>query len=54
MIENGWLRDDYEEEEIVKYYCDECGEPIYEGDYYYTFGGDKVCEQCIEKMQKIA
>lgn len=29
-------------------YCDICGEPIYEGDYYYEFDGDGVyCENCV-------
>lgn len=26
--------------------CDECGALIYEGDYFYEFDGDTVCESC--------
>lgn len=28
--------------------CDVCGEPI-QDDYYYDFGGDIVCEECLTK-----
>ena len=26
--------------------CDECGGEIYEGNYFYDFDGDIVCEDC--------
>ena len=26
--------------------CDECGAQIFEGDDYYDFGGDCICENC--------
>lgn len=26
--------------------CDECDGDIYEGDYYFDFDGDVVCENC--------
>lgn len=28
--------------------CTECGEDIYEGETYYTFGVVNVCEDCID------
>lgn len=27
--------------------CEVCGGEIYEGDYYYDFGDDVVCVECV-------
>lgn len=32
--------------------CDECGGDIYEGDYYFDFDGDAVCENCVSDYVK--
>ena len=29
--------------------CDECGEPIYDGDRYYKIGEAAYCEDCVER-----
>ena len=40
------------------YVCDICGERIYkeddvyEGDIYYDFDGEKVCEECLSKYAR--
>lgn len=33
------------------YHCDGCGEPLYEDDTAYDFGGDVFCEECIENCK---
>ena len=32
-------------------HCDYCGEPIQE-EYYFDLCGDRVCEQCVEKLKR--
>lgn len=45
----------YGEEEKKAYcFCDSCGEVIYEGDEYYKFGDDNLCEECILNAKTIA
>lgn len=51
-LENGMLLGgDREVDEDPVYYCDMCGEPIYEGDTIYKIFGNKVCECCIEECK---
>jgi hypothetical protein len=38
----------------IVFYCDECGEPIYEGDTYYQVDLDKYCEDCMNDFKRIA
>lgn len=33
----------------VVYQCEECGEPIREGDGFYVVNDDYYCENCIER-----
>ena len=41
-------------EEIEPYFtCDKCGADIYEGQEYYNFEGDTLCEQCFDEIQEI-
>lgn len=35
-------------------YCEDCGEPIYDGDEYYDIGGHKYCEACVHKSYRTA
>ena len=53
-LENGWIVENYEEEDYVVHECAWCGNPIYEGDYQYDIGGDYVCEDCIRHAREIA
>lgn len=33
--------------------CEHCGQPIYEGeDYYSDVDGEDICEQCFDKWVK--
>ena len=32
--------------------CEECGGDIYEGDYYFDFDGDVICENCVRDYVK--
>jgi len=52
-LENPMAIGDYYEEAKVYAYCDECGEAIYEGDWFHIIGhGDealKVCDQCCRR-----
>lgn len=41
-------------EEVVVHYCCECGEPIYEGDYFYEINGEPWCAECIHNCRKEA
>jgi hypothetical protein len=34
--------------------CDECGGPIYEGDFFYPLYGDNICEECMENARRTA
>lgn len=38
----------------VVYQCNECEEPIREGEYYYALGGDCYCENCVERNRYLA
>ena len=52
-LENGMLL--YREEEPEEYCrCAWCGGVIYEGDEYYDFDGESVCEECIKGALKKA
>lgn len=42
----------YEPEQI--YTCDECENPIYESDTYYSFEGYALCEDCVDKHKRTA
>ena len=55
-LENGMIVNDScrEPEMDPVYYCDLCGEPIYEGDTIYKILGNKVCEGCIEDSKEFA
>lgn len=28
-------------------HCDQCGSPLYEGDFLYTVNGERLCEECV-------
>lgn len=46
MLENHMTFDD----ELLNkplFECKECGEKIFEGDYYYVFDNVIICEQCV-------
>ncbi len=34
--------------------CEECGDPIYEGDLYYHIGEHKFCETCVVENREFA
>lgn len=34
---------------LVVYECDECGEPIREGDGFYLLSENCFCENCVER-----
>ena len=34
--------------------CLNCGEKIYDGDYYYDIDGEEWCEECIKECRRIA
>ncbi len=38
----------------IVYKCEECGEPIYEGDFYYRVGDHKFCEACVDGSLRTA
>lgn len=42
----------YEPEQV--YTCDECENPIYECDTYYSFEGYALCEECVDKHKRTA
>lgn len=35
-------------------YCEECGEPIYDGDEYYHIGDKNYCEACVQSSYRTA
>lgn len=47
-------RDGYIEEPEIVYYCEECGEPIREGEIYFNVGDYIYCEDCINGCKKTA
>lgn len=54
-LENGWVgTEDRDSEGEVLCRCEWCGEKIYEGEEYYDFDGDKVCESCVSACRKFA
>ena len=36
------------------YICSECGEMIYEGDWFYRVLGETYCEECMESLKELA
>ena len=38
----------------VKFYCDVCGEAIFEGETYYDICSMSICEKCIADAAEIA
>lgn len=36
------------------WYCEECGNAVYDGDAYYDFDGVIYCEDCMDKHRKAA
>ncbi len=51
-LEHGWIVNGYEDEyrgEIVGY-CEDCCEPIYEGENYLMVDGVFICEDCRERQ----
>ena len=34
--------------------CSDCGEMIYEGDWFYRVLGETYCEDCMESMKEMA
>lgn len=53
-LEHGWVATNNVDEGEKMYTCESCGAPIYYGDYYYDFNGDKFCEDCIKDCRKTA
>lgn len=41
-------------EEKVAFYCDICGEPIFEGEEMYNIDDLKVCENCVFNAKSTA
>lgn len=35
-----------ENEEVIVDWCEECGKPIYRGDYMFDYKGVRLCEEC--------
>ena len=52
MLEN-YMVMAYEEQELkpVKE-CDSCGDGIFEGDIFYRFADEIICEDCLELHHK--
>jgi hypothetical protein len=38
----------------VIYQCNECEEPIREGEFYYALNGECYCERCVERNRYYA
>jgi len=41
------------DKKFIAYYdfhCEKCGDTIQEGDEFYFFNGDKICEECWNKL----
>ena len=38
----------------VVYQCNECGEPIRQGEFYYALDGECYCENCVERNRYVA
>ena len=38
----------------ICYRCHECGEPIYEDDFYMDYDGVEICQSCIEEHMTVA
>lgn len=36
------------------YYCDSCGEGIFDGDEYVEFFDNRICKACMDKNRKYA
>ena len=34
--------------------CSECGEMIYEGDWFYRVLGETYCEDCMDSLKELA
>lgn len=50
-MEAAWLEPPEAE---VYTHCDCCGEPIYEGEEYYSINGWEICEECIGSYRRMA
>lgn len=53
-LEHGWIVNDNESEPQVAFRCECCGEPIYYGDDYYDFDGNKWCAECVQDCKREA
>lgn len=54
-IEHGWIGTEDRESDCEKrFVCGWCGEYICEGDEYYDFYGEKVCQECVDGCKKYA
>ena len=42
--------DVYNKDEYIVCCCDECGEPIYDGEKYYELNGEAICGDCVDNM----
>lgn len=42
------------EEDTQVFICSGCGDPIYEGEYYYDIMGEQFCEGCIASAKGVA
>lgn len=51
---DAWEEDACSDYEQPKYYCEECGEPIYEGDTYYDLSDAYICEECMSNKKRKA
>lgn len=34
--------------------CSNCGEPIYDGEYYWDIMNEQFCEACVDEAKKVA
>jgi hypothetical protein len=55
-LEHGWIgtEDRESDEEEAVYTCEWCSEPIYAGEEYYNFNGERVCCECVKDCKRIA
>ena len=47
-------KDPWDWDAEVKFYCDACGEAIFEGETYYDICSMSICEKCIADAAEIA
>lgn len=55
-LEHGWIgtEDRESDEEEAVYTCEWCSEPIYAGEEYYNFNGERVCCECVKDCKRTA